>query len=365
MRRPLPNESSRTVQFAALIFLAVAVAAGCGRGPARNEDTARADAPAGADPRRPAAQRPDLTILAVGDINLGRAVGRRILAGRVDEPFDFVRDEVSRADIAFANLESQLSDQKGRTQGASDLVFTGPPQGAEALARAGFDVVSTANNHAWDFGERGLRETLENVRRVGVVPVGTGATLEEAYRPAVLERNGWRVAFIAVTGIFNSPFERSPAREHVAWADISRVAPAIEEARRAGADLVFVSYHGGVEYQPRPTADARAFARACIDAGADAVIGHHPHVAQGVEWYRGHPIFYSLGNFVFKQFEPWTDRGLAVRLTAREGVGLGVQYLPVAVGFQPRFLTGAEGEPLLARLEDLSGGELAPRAPAS
>jgi poly-gamma-glutamate synthesis protein (capsule biosynthesis protein) len=300
----------------------------------------------------------------VGDINMGRQVGRQMLAGRVDEPFALVRDEISRADIAFANLESQLSDQKGRTVGSSEYVFTGPPQGAEALARAGFDVVSTANNHAWDYGERAMRETLENVRRVRIAAAGTGETLEEAYRPAVVERDGWRVAFLAVTGIFNSPFETSPARDHVAWADIDRVAPAIRDARAAGADLVFVSYHGGVEYQAQPTEETRRFARACLDAGADGFIGHHPHVAQGVDWYDGKPIFYSLGNFLFRQFDPWTDRGLAVRITARDGGGLDVDYLPVAVGFQPRFLAGAEGEPLLARLSGLSGRPLGARPPA-
>jgi poly-gamma-glutamate capsule biosynthesis protein CapA/YwtB (metallophosphatase superfamily) len=355
MGTPAQVEIARAVGFGTALLFAIVLAAGCG--------TTSGVPPPEPVPAQPAVVRPDLIVLAVGDINLGRVVGRRILAGRIDEPFEQVRGEVSRAGIAFANLESQLSDQNGRTEGASNYVFTGPPQGADALARAGFDVVSTANNHAWDYGERGMRETLENLRRVGIAPAGTGATLEEAYRPAVLERDGWRVAFIAVTGIFNTPFERSPAREHVAWADLARVAPAIAEARRAGADLVFVSYHGGVEYQPRPTKRTRDFARACIDAGADALIGHHPHVTQGIEWYRGRPIFYSLGNFLFKQFDPWTDRGMAVRMTARDGDGLEVEYLPVAVGLQPRFLD-VGGEPLLARVANLSGGELAPRAPS-
>jgi poly-gamma-glutamate synthesis protein (capsule biosynthesis protein) len=352
-------EPARALARLAALCLALSAVAGCGV--SRQAPTPPAEPqPASAIP---AAPRPDLVILAVGDINLGRAVGRRLLAGHIDEPFALVREEISRVDIAFGNLESQLSDQRGQTEGSSNLVFTGPPQGADALVRAGFDVVSTANNHAWDYGARGMRETLENLRRVGVLAAGTGETLDEAYRPAIVERGGWRVAFIAVTGVFNSPFSQSPARAHVAWADIARVAPAVEEARRAGADLVFVSYHNGVEYRPQPPEEARAFARACVDAGADAVIGHHPHVVQGVEWYRGRPIFYSLGNFVFKQFDPWTDRGLAVRLTAREGAGLEVEYVPVAADFRPRFLR-TDGEPLLARVARLSGGGLANRAPA-
>ena len=315
--------------------------------------------PAVAEPAAPArAPRKDLTILCVGDINLGRNLGRQLVAGRKDLPFAKARDEIASADIAFANLESQISDQKGVTEGSSNYVFNAPPQAADELANAGFDVVSTANNHAWDFGERAMRETLENLARVGVAATGTGPTLDEAYAPAVLERNGWRVAFLAVTGVFNSPFETSPARDHVAWADPVLVGLKIKELRGRGVDLVIVSYHGGVEYQPMPTDEARAFARACLDAGADAVVGHHPHVVQGVEWHDGKPIFYSLGNFVFKQFDPWTDRGLAVRLTARDGAGLAVEYLPVAVDFQPRFLSAKDGAPLMARLAEISDGPI-------
>ena len=125
---------------------------------------------------------------------------------------------------------------------------------------------------------------------------------------------------------------------------------------------MIVSYHGGVEYTPQPTDETRAFARACVDAGADAFVGHHPHVTQGVEWYNGKPIFFSLGNFVFKQFDAWTDRGLAVRMTFRDGGAVAVEYLPVAVDYQPRFLSAGDGAPLLARLADLSGGALKPRA---
>lgn len=311
------------------------------------------------------APRKDLTILAVGDINLGRALGKRILSGQKDLPFRNVRAEISGADVAFANLESQISEQKGQTEGSSNYVFTGPPQGADELANAGFDVVSTANNHAWDFGERALKETIDNLKRVNVLHAGTGETLDAAYAPAIVERNGWRVGFLAVTGVFNSPFEDSPARDHVAWADPVLVALKIKELRHQGVDVVIVSYHGGVEYSPDPDEPTRSFTRACIDAGADAVIGHHPHVTQGVEWYNGKPIFYSLGNFVFKQFDPWTNLGLGVRLTFRDGHPMQVEYLPVAVDFQPKFLAPDKGKDLMARVTQLSGGSLPTAPPAS
>lgn len=348
-----------SIRRAPLLLVVLVAAMSCATPPDAVEPASASstETPVARTPRR------EITIVAVGDVNLGRQLGRRILAGGKNYPFAAVRDEIAAADIAFANLESQISDQNGVTEGASNLVFTAPPEAADAIADAGFDVVSTANNHAWDFGERAMRETLENLARVRVAAAGTGETLDEAYRPAIVERNGWRVAFLAVTGVFNSPFETSPARNHVAWADPLLVALKIKQLRTEGIDFVVVSYHGGNEYQAETTDETRAFARACIDAGADAFIGHHPHVVQGMEWYGGKPVLYSLGNFVFKQFDPWTNRGLAVRLTLRDDGEVGVEYLPVHADFQPRFLSPEEGKEVVARVEQLSGGGLLARAP--
>jgi poly-gamma-glutamate synthesis protein (capsule biosynthesis protein) len=349
----------------ALFLLAVSAlvaSAGCGTPADSVERASAADQPAATAPRAP---RRDLTIVAVGDVNLGRQIGRRLLAGGKSYPFALVKDEIAGADVAFANLESQISEQKGVTEGSSNYVFTAPPIAADAIADAGFDVVSTANNHAWDFGERAMRETLSTLSRVGVLSAGTGETIDEAYRPAIVERNGWRVGVVAVTGVFNSPFETSPARDHVAWADPTLVALQIKQLRATGVDVVAVSYHGGNEYQAEATEETRAFARACVDAGADLFIGHHPHVVQGMEWYAGKPIFYSLGNFIFKQFDPWTDLGLAVRLTVSDGGGISVEYLPVRADFQPKLLGPEEGARVLARVGDLSGGNLLARAPVS
>ena len=347
----------------ALLLLLVVLAGGaCGTSQPAGVEPASASVTETSPSRTP---RRDLTIVAVGDVNLGRQIGKRILAGAKDYPFALVRDEIASADIAFANLESQISDQRGVTEGSSNYVFTAPPAAADAMADAGFDVVSTSNNHAWDFGERAMRETLENLARVRIAACGTGETIDEAYRAAIVERNGWRVGFIAVTGVFNSPFETSPARDHVAWADAVLVSLKIKELRAENVDLVVVSYHGGNEYQATVTDETRAFARACVEAGADAVIGHHPHVVQGMEWHAGRPIFYSLGNFVFKQFDPWTNRGLAVRLTVKDGGGMAVEYLPVHADFQPRFLPPSGGAAVLARVADLTGGDLLARAPAN
>ncbi len=262
--------------------------------------------------------RAPLTVLAAGDVNLGREVGQRILRDSSFDPFDDIRPLLARADLSFANLESPLSDQNGETEHPTKpLVFTGPPGGAELVRRAPFHVVSVANNHIWDYGERGFLETLDALEGAGVRYAGASRRPGEQYRPTVLSVNGWSIALFAVTHVWNpGDFRGHEADERVAWAN---AAPLTAEIRRARAehDLVLVSYHGGREYSDVPAQEPLDFAKAVMDAGADAVLAHHPHVPQGVGWFEQRPVFYSLGNFVFGKHRdvPWTARGFVARLT--------------------------------------------------
>jgi poly-gamma-glutamate synthesis protein (capsule biosynthesis protein) len=226
------------------------------------------------------------------------------------------------------------------------LVFTGPPGGADALARAGFSLVSTANNHAWDYGEPALGSTLALLDGAGVRHVGTGLDRAASRRPEVLDVDGFRVAFLAVTDIWNDgPLSRHPADAFVARAEEADLAAAVRAVREAGtADAVVVSYHGGAEYLDEPLARTRAILHAAIDAGATVVLGHHPHVVQGVEWYRGRPILYSLGNLLMRMHRdhPWTELGYLARLDLRRDAPPiveacpfrihGVEVLPLAEG---------------------------------
>jgi hypothetical protein len=254
-------------------------------------------------PPAPPPARIVLTIMAGGDVSFGRDLGQTLLREPNHDFFTAVAPLFTGADVRFVNLESQLSDQRGETQSPwVKLVFTGPPAGAGALARAGVDVVSTANNHAWDYGRKGLLETLENLDRAGIAHAGTGRSRPEAYQPAIVDRAGFRLALFAVTDIWNQGSLRThKAAEYVARAETESLVAAVREARaRPDIDLVLVSYHGGVEYLDLPLARTRTLLHAAIDAGAAAVLGHHPHVAQGIEWYKGHPILYSLGNLVMQ-----------------------------------------------------------------
>lgn len=271
-------------------------------------------------PALPAAE-PSVVLAAGGDVNFGRECGQAILKDAAYDPLRGLSAAWTGADARFLNLESQLSDQKGETQSPYHrLIFTGPPGGADALARASVSLVSTANNHAWDYGRSALLETMTNLERAGVGFAGTGRDAEEAYRPHVLRVKGKTIAVFAVTHVWNQPpFATHPARQLVAWADVAKLKPGIERARREH-DFVIVSYHGGEEYVHAPTERVKWFARSIMALGVDALLGHHPHVPQGIGHVEGRPIVYSLGNLAFAghRDRPWTLQSFFVRLTLRK-----------------------------------------------
>jgi poly-gamma-glutamate capsule biosynthesis protein CapA/YwtB (metallophosphatase superfamily) len=296
--------------------------------------TAAAPAVAAVEPE------PSIVLAAGGDVNFGRECGQAILKDVAYDPFAGLNEAWKSADARFVNLESQLSDQHGLTQSPSHrLIFTGPPGGADVLAQAHVSLVSTANNHAWDYGKNALLETIENLERAQVRFAGTGRDAEQAYRPALLQVSGRSVALFAVTQVWNQPpFEASAGKDFVAWANVDKLKAGIELARREH-DFVIVSYHGGEEYVDAPIERTRAFAKAVMALGVDVFIGHHPHVPQGVGWVEGRPIVYSLGNFVFAGHDerPWTKQSFFVRITLKKGAPAELSACPYAIdGHRPR-----------------------------
>ena len=299
-------------------------------------------------------------LLAVGDVNLGRHVGRVMLAGDTLFPFVAVRDTFAAYDLVFANLESCLSEQGGETEHPrNNLIFTGPPIGARMLRLAGISMVATANNHALDYGPRGLSETINNLEAAGITFAGSARRAREVFEPALIERNGIRIAFFACTAIMNM----HPAGWDtlVAFADTARLFPRMR-VWRDSVDFLILSYHGGEEYRERAGSEVRAFARAAADAGADLVLGHHPHVPYGWERRGKKLIVHSLGNFVFRQpGKFWTENSYAVAMVLKKGSDFtridSVRCLPVKCGFQPAFLPpGPDADRVLERVRTLSIG---------
>lgn len=284
------------------------------------------------EPREP------VTLLFLGDINMGRTLGRKLKAGQTDYPFAKLAPIVQEADWACAELEVQVSDLPGTVGEPNSLVYCAPAVAADVMKEAGFDAVWSANNHIWDYGPKPFVDTIAQLDRVGLPYTGIGDDLEEAYTPVIAQVGDWRIATFSVTSIFNSAFEGEPARR-IAWADTDRATEAIA-AVRDEVDFIAVNHHGGIEKATHPTDDIKAFNRACVEAGADLIVGGHPHVFQGGEWWEDGAIFYSMGNLVYVQFHAWGDAGLGIRVTLTEEVPR-IEILPLRAGYQPYLLDDA------------------------
>jgi len=237
---------------------------------------------------------------------------------------------------SFGNLECALTDHAtplasksraavlaGPTQKAPkarDYLLKAPPAYAPLLKEAGFTILSLANNHSMDYGPVGLGDTLAALDEAGLEYCGAGPDLGKARAPRFLELNGRRVAFIAYSEIAPLGSKATATSPGIAWIAYppsrSEVVGSIRNARKAGADLVIVSLHWGLENSTAVEPYQRTFARHLIDSGADAIIGHHPHVLRAVESYRGKTIAYSLGNYLFSK---GTSRTLLLKLTCGEG----------------------------------------------
>jgi len=239
-------------------------------------------------------------LIFAGDIMFSRAVRREILDTHDSSlPLRKLAPLLKAADITFVNLESPFSDQGPYLAGG--LVFHAAPEMIKGLQLAGVNIASTANNHARDCGPHGVEFTLSWLRSHGIRPVGSGETERAAHEGVVFARNGVLFGFLGYTfDQKNGNWKDIDPR--IALADpLTMVRDVIELRKRC--DVVIVSMHNGVEYQPKPSAAQIAFAHAAIDAGAKLVIGHHPHVVQPSEKYRDGLIYYSLGNFVFDQYQ--------------------------------------------------------------
>ena len=295
-----------------------------------------------------------VTLVAVGDVMLSRGVADRIKEhGDPGLPFAKIKGLLRSGDIVFGNLESPLTP--GRDIDIREMVLRAEPGMAAVLADAGFTLLSLANNHTPDFGAAGVLDTLRNLDQVGIAWVGAGPDEATADIPRIVEVRGLRLAFLAFTDPEIAPHSYGAGEDTpgTASADVARMQAAIKDARLT-ADFVVVSLHAGTEYEAEPDNCQVEFAHAAVDAGADLVLGHHPHVVQPVELYRDRYILYSLGNLVFDQW--WsreTRQGIIARLMIGQAGLERLEFLPVLINgdAQPEILTGPEASAVLSRLK--------------
>ncbi len=267
-----------------------------------------------------------LTLAAVGDINLGDGPGAATARYGAAYPWKSVGSRLRAADLAFGNLECAVSLRGVQQRKA--FTFRGRPSSLREVARrGGLDVLNLANNHSGDYGHTALLDTLRNVRRYGMVPVGAGATEAQAYRPVVVERLGLKVAFVGFDAIQPFGFRAVGRRPGNAWAFPSRVRASVRAAARQ-ADVVIATFHWGIERDFTESAQQRSLAATAVNAGATAVIGAHPHVLQPIRRPRlGRLIAYSLGNFVFSAHSAGTERTGILTLQLGAGRVLGHRFV--------------------------------------
>lgn len=284
-------------------------------------------------------QEPDIySILLGGDIMLDRGVESKIMAagGDYSYPFMNINSVIREATVAFANVESAVSD-RGVDSG-KPYSFRIPSLAAQAIADSGLDVVSIANNHSLDWGYDALCDTVNNLQAVGLKTAGAGCNESQAERSATISLpDGTQIAILAYTEFYAGAYAVGdhPGFSHY---DLDNMQQSIIRERAAGADLVLVSLHWGIEYKPRSNEAQQTLAHILIDSGADMIIGHHPHVPQEIERYGDGWIVYSLGNFVFDQsWSEETMRGLLVRVSVQSGEITDVAPLPILLNseFQP------------------------------
>lgn len=282
------------------------------------------------------------TMTVVGDIMLGRRVGERAAeAGDPAYPLRLLRRRLDSADLTVGNLESTLSRAGAPTQGGDS--FAADPRVAAGLVDAGFDALGLANNHLGDFGPRALVETVDRLRAAGLATFGAGATSERAWRPAVVTRNGVRFGFLGFNAIGETPeaargrpgavsISMPPRTGPLDRRELDRFLRAVRRLHRA-VDVVVVLPHWGTQYTNRPEPVQHMVARALVTAGADVVVGGHPHWVQGSELVDGRLVVHSLGNFVFDMdFMTPTQEGLLLELVLWGDEVKGAEVVPYRIG---------------------------------
>jgi len=240
-----------------------------------------------------------LTVIFAGDIMLDDGPGRLIAQG--GDPLAPFAAILKAADYRIGNLECPIAES-GTPLDNKIYSFRAKPAAVRILPGR-FDAVALANNHSGDYGQAAFIETMRHLDGAGIAHFGGGRNLAEAHKPLWIRQKGLRIAVLAYNEFKPRSFEAGASYPGIAWSEDDHVVADIRAAKLAGADLIIPFMHWGWEREAEPGQRQRQLARLMIDEGATLVVGGHPHVTQGAEIYKGKPIIYSLGNFVFDGFE--------------------------------------------------------------
>ncbi len=297
----------------------------------------------------------NLSLIAVGDIMMGEdslcighGVGSKIEKMGVNYPFLQVAPTLKEGDIVFGNLEAVLSRKGVDSSRLHSLQMRAKPEAVRGLQYAGFNVLSVANNHALEHGQEALLETVNILSENNIEYVGVDADITKARAPRLMHVKGITIAFLAYCLV----------PDKTAYLSIKEPEEICADAKRAksGADIVIVSLHWGNEYIARPSPAQIRLAHQIVDSGANLILGHHPHVVQGMEKYHNGVIAYSLGNFVFDMWQEKMRKSMILRCRlSKQGV-CSVEVIPAYINnnYQPEIIKGKQAGSLLSEIESQS-----------
>ncbi len=297
---------------------------------------------------------PRVSFCAVGDIMLDRGVKRIIKKNSIDYPLVKLHDNLTKFDLAFCNLECPISARGNSSK--KEFCFRGDTSFFQPLLKAGFSIFSLANNHTIDWGKDAFLDTKEIIEENDRYAIGAGRNQQEARAPRIFMKNGLTFAFLAYLG---EPFERligSNKKPGPAQARLEEIVAEIIKVRNT-VDFIVLSLHWGLEYKSEPTKGQVKWAHRLIDAGADLIIGHHPHVLQSIGIYKDRYILYSLGNFVFDQRKLYQRQSGIFSCIFRKGSIDSAMFLPVLLtDFQPNCAEGKDFELIEEKIKKISKG---------
>ncbi|MFU1795739.1 CapA family protein [Paenibacillus azoreducens] len=300
-----------------------------------------------------------VTIHFVGDMIFSGKVETLLEKNGYSYPFTYLGDTFKKDDLTLGNLETPVTTG-GVSAKNKQFVFKSSPKALQALHAAGMDVVNLGNNHILDQGEIGLLDTIKYLDQSGIQYVGAGKNADRAYQPVFFKRKGMTIAVIGCSRVYpETSWAAGENKPGVASAydKAARVIGTISEAKKK-ADMVIVMTHWGIERSLTPNDIQKKLAHDFVDAGADLIIGGHPHVLQGLEQYKGKWIAYSTGNFIFtKSSTPSTWKTAVFEATCKPKSGCSMKLTPYHAELgQPVPMNAQEGSQLMQELQKLSIG---------
>jgi poly-gamma-glutamate capsule biosynthesis protein CapA/YwtB (metallophosphatase superfamily) len=299
------------------------------------------------------------TIVGVGDIMLSGSAKPLLRKKGYDYPFGDIELSklIRNADLAFANLECPVT-KKGKAFKDKKYVFRADPASMKAVRRAGFDMLSLANNHIMDYGAIGLSSTLNYCLKSGLACSGAGMDIAKARTISIIKKNGITYGLLSYSMTYPGEFWATSENAGTAFGEKLAVIEDVVYAKKE-ADVVIVSFHWGAELAGTPKGYQIKMAHTAIDCGADIVFGHHPHVPQPVEIYKGKPVFYSLGNYAFGSYSRKTPMSFAAGIDLDKDRICSVRLYPVIVDnyevmFKPAYAGKGRAKEIICYLNEIS-----------